>query len=261
MRRLWIADLQGGAGYGVSGAPLLVHANGDDLAECCSIGDVIEIVGFISQAAVGDDRGSGGGNGGAAGAMQMEASSIAAVAPHALWRLPGPQPDAALEAASAAAHGPLAALVRLFDAALQYSSDPHVALALLLSAAAGPGGGRTASGARQQHQQRSVRNQINVMVLHDDAAPQTPRLVRAAALLLSPQVSFLPLGQAEQLLPTLQRQAGPGGAAGGGEAAAFASALGIANRGIAVVDTSALTAKTKKQLAEVLPMAVSEHPT
>lgn len=55
------------------------------------------------------------------------------------------------------------------------------------------------------------------------------------------------------MLPTLQ----PGGAGPNAPpAAAFASALSVANAGVAVVDCTALAAKTKKQLAGALQAPV-----
>ncbi len=83
-----------------------------------------------------------------------------------------------------------------------------------------------------------------MLLLHDEGAPQALRLLRAAAGLLSPQVSVLPQGHAEFVAPIAQAGAG---------AAVFASALSIANSGVAVVDTGTLPKKALKQLAEALP--------
>lgn len=243
----------------MSGAPLVVHAAGDDLVDACSVGDAVEIVGYLSQQAA--PVGAGGTHHQAGGAMQLEAAGITVVAPHTLWALPGARPAEALEAAAGAAGGLLAALVQLSGLALGYEPDPLVSTALLASAAAAAMGaadrGRQVergaqmrsgqhhwSGKRQVSKGRTIQlglrlkrldcgsrvcagwglpmgaaacmvghcrrqrratgpppetppstdlpacrlSQINLMVCHDDGAPQTLRLLQAAADLMSPQV-------------------------------------------------------------------------
>jgi hypothetical protein len=157
----------------------------------------------------------------------VEVSSIAAAAPHRQWLLPAQPAAAALEEVAAATGGPLSALLALFNAAVGHDADLHVALALLVSAAAAGGaaaeGGMAAAcvaGSKARGVKRQVGGpgrmlagaggvklqparqhglnpatlpphpspQINVLVLHDDDAPQALRLLRAAAQLLSPQV-------------------------------------------------------------------------
>ena len=71
-------------------------------------------------------------------------------APHHLWLLPARAAAAALEKTEAACGGPLSALAALFNAAVGHDTDPHAALALMVSAAAA-GAGAAEGGAAAVH--------------------------------------------------------------------------------------------------------------
>ena len=269
-------DGGGGGGCGAAGNATLpvqvVVAGTDELVDAAALGDAVEVVGFASQAGGGSANGSGGTpEQQAAGCVQIEARRVARVAPAALWApLPAAGPGAALELLNEerrAGAAPLQGLLDLFDAATGCDADPHLALALLLSAAtsaAAARGDAESAGAEHKSQpgapsQASQRARpVNVLAVHEDrGAPQTLRLLRAAAAVLSPQVALLPAALAEQVAPIVAQQrgavAGGGGGAAGGGAVVYASALTAANAGVAVVDAGAMSKRALKQLAEALP--------
>lgn len=68
--------------------------------------------------------------------------------------------------------------------------------------------------------------QVNLLVLHEAFSPSTPRLIREAAALLSPQSVAMPVQQAEHVTPIT-------GSSGEDQAKAlFASILQLANTGV-----------------------------
>ena len=71
--------------------------------------------------------------------------------------------------------------------------------------------------------------QVNVLVLHEAFSPSTPRLLREAAALLSPQSVSMPVQQAEHVTPITA-----GGSSGSDQSAkaVFASILHLANTGM-----------------------------
>lgn len=68
--------------------------------------------------------------------------------------------------------------------------------------------------------------QVNLLVLHEAFSPSTPRLIREAAVLLSPQSVAMPVQQAEHVTPITSSS--------GAEQpkALFASILQLANTGV-----------------------------
>lgn len=153
---------------------------------------------------------------------------------------------------------PLQQVWELLTHALGYQTplDPHLALALLLSAA-GVGGSKGQGGAAAQPEQVCVCRgagdvsgrsaacqpttpplalllacQVNVLVLHQAFAPATPRLLREAAALLSPHSVSMSMQHAQLVVPITAGSSSSG--SGSNEAAAkavFSSTLLSANTG------------------------------
>lgn len=71
--------------------------------------------------------------------------------------------------------------------------------------------------------------QVNLVVLHEAFSPSTPRLLREAAALLSPQSVAMPVQQAEHVTPITGNSSSSG--TDTGPKALFASILQLANSG------------------------------
>jgi hypothetical protein len=87
--------------------------------------------------------------------------------------------------------------------------------------------------------------QVNLLVLHEAFSPSTPRLIREAAALLSPQSVAMPVQQAEHVTPITSRSGADH------PKALFASILQLANRGVLPMVLSA--ALPRCYMCAVLP--------
>eukprot|EP00879_Flechtneria_rotunda_P026425 GHRR01028174.1.p1 GENE.GHRR01028174.1~~GHRR01028174.1.p1 ORF type:complete len:459 (+),score=198.48 GHRR01028174.1:77-1378(+) len=263
-QQLWVSELSSATGrpvYGTSTAPLLVHVLQHQVGSC-SLGSAVHIIGHCQLNMSATGAGYDIGQTGIACNVHVHANSIQPVLPHILWdRPPAHMPSFS---AKAIAQQPLQLMWDLLTAGLgrQAPLDPHVAVSLLLSAAA-----VGASKGMPRHGRATDAMQVNVLVLHEHFAPHTPCLLKEAAALLSPQSVSLPAHLAEQVTPIMAAAAAAGASSNTGRAEdalakpLFASILHTANIGVAVAELPALPNKVRQQLLEALQQRATPQPT
>ncbi|WIA40444.1 hypothetical protein OEZ86_013801 [Tetradesmus obliquus] len=244
-QQLWVTALNSAAGplsYGTSVAPLLVHVP-EAAVGCHSLGAVLHIIGHAELIF----------SSGSTCSIHVHANSLQQVLPHFQWALP---PAGCASVLNSHQQQPLHSLWQLLSTALGFQEqpvDPHLAMALLLSAAGVGGKG-------QQQQPGAAAEQVSLLVLHDAFAPATPRLLRQAADLLCPQSMAIGAAALAEHITRITTGSGFEGADDAAVRPVFASTLHLANAGIAVADLPTMPAKAKQQLLTALHQRATPLP-